>query len=138
MNTGDKIILPLQTSISMQEEDEFRYVLRQLLKAIIAVMERQMTDYLTGDLSIPTEQMLNIIMSEHIVGMTDYQTHRAANATMGFIESKVKDSTNKTLQWLDCTEYSEQDRMVSFALKRVREVRGIRKRSEDAMKKVYQ
>ena len=146
LNTDDNILLSLQTSISMQEEDEFRDVLRQLLKGIITVMERQMNDYLTGDLSIPTEHMLkqaksapvHNIMSERILGMTDHQTHRAANATMGFIEGKVKASTNKTLQWLDCKEYSEQDRMILFAVKRAREVRGIRKIREDDMKKVYQ
>ena len=94
-----------------------------------------MNDYLTGDLSIPTEHMLkqaksapvHNIMSERILGMTDHQTHRAANATVGFIEGKVKASTNKTLQWLDCKEYSEQDRIILFAVKRAREVQAFEK-----------
>ena len=75
------------------------------------------------------------IMSERILGMTDHQTQRAANAKMGFIEGKVKASTNKTLQWLDCKDYGEQDSIVSFALKRAREVRGIRRKREDGMKR---
>ena len=79
-------------------------------------------------LSTPTKQMLkraksapvHNIMSERILGMTDHQTQRAANATMGFIEGKAKASTNNTLQWLDWKDYGEQDSIVSFALKRAR------------------
>ena len=39
-----------------------------------------------------------------------------------------------SLQWLDCKEYSEQARIL-FAVKRAREVRGIRKIREDNMKR---
>ena len=142
LDMNDVILVSLQTP---NQGDEFTDVLKQLLNGVVSVIERQMADYLSGDLSAPTKQMLeqaksaplHNIMSERILGMTDHQSHRAANATMGFIEGKVKASTNKTLQWLNSKEAAEQEKLISFVVKRAREVRDIQKKREAEMEKVF-
>ena len=67
--------------------------------------------------------------------MTDHQYHRAPNATMGFIDNKIKAAKNKTLASLLKTKSKdEQDRLISFSVTRARKIRAIRKMREDQMK----
>ena len=114
------------------------------MKGVVTVLERQLAEYLTGDLSTPTPVMLeqtksapiHNIYSERILGMTDHQFHRAPNATTGFIDAKVKAAQNKTLQWLSSKECNTQEHLIKFSIKRAREVRVIRKKREDLKTKV--
>ena len=59
------------------------------------------------------------------------------NATIGFIEGKVKASKNKTLAWLDSKDHDEQERLVSYAVNRARKMRSIRQKREDDMNEIY-
>ena len=79
-----------------------------------------MDRYLRGDLSAPTEEMLaktegaplNNIQSERILGLGDHQLRRAPNATIGYIEGKLKFVSGKTMKWLD---KEHQSQILKFA-----------------------
>ena len=79
-----------------------------------------MDRYLTGDLSAPTKEMLaktegaplNNIQSERILGLGDHQLRRAPNATIGYIEGKLKFVSGKTMKWLD---KEHQSQILKFA-----------------------
>ena len=105
------------------------------------VLERQLKPYLTGKLSSPTSEMLQLaksapvhnIYSEQVLGMSDHQYHRAPNATMGIIDGKVKATKNRTLTWLCSKQPEEQERLVAFAVTRARKMRPIRKKRAEQM-----
>ena len=54
--------------------------------------------------------------------MVDAQLRRAPNATIGFIDGKVKFKKNETLQWLDSKSESIQKQIVAFSVTEGREV----------------
>ena len=105
-------------------------MLQKLLQGSVSVLERQLQSYLTGELSNPTPEMIEItkaaplhnIFSDQVLAMTDHRYHRAPNATMGFIDSKVKAAKNKTLAWLKTKSNEEQDRLISFSVTRARKI----------------
>ena len=141
---------PILTELMQQITDEaqskvFNDILKQLLEGIVTVLERQLQPYLVGELSAPTDDMIqktksapvHNIVSERVLGMTDHQYHRAPNATMGFIDGKVRSAKNKTLDWLNSKSSEEQERIITFSINRARQVRAIKKQRLDHMNKVY-
>ena len=82
-----------------------------------------MDRYLRGDLSAPTKEMLaktegaplNNIQSERILGLGDHQLRRAPNATIGYIEGKLKFVSGKTMKWLDNQDKEQQSQILKFA-----------------------
>ena len=52
--------------------------------------------------------------AERVLGMTDHNVHRAPNAKMDFVDSKVRFVVNKTCEWVDVQDES----VVDFARKR--------------------
>ena len=139
----DEILADLQRPSDPPKELEL--ILTKLLEGSVKVLERQLKPYLTGELSSPTSEMLQLaksapvhnIFSEQVLGMTDHQYHRAPNATMGFIDGKVKAAKNRTLTWLSSKEEEEQERLVAFAVTRARKMRVIRKKREEQMEQDF-
>lgn len=138
LNAEDEVLSSLQGAVSETDADQFSAAMDALLQGCVRVLERQLADYITGDLSSPTPQMLHItksapvhnIASERILGLTDSQYRRAPNATIGFIDAKVKGKKNKTLPWLKSKPLEEQDRLISYAVCRARKYQVIRKERE--------
>jgi hypothetical protein len=120
----DEVLAKLQTRPDEAEMKDHEIVLEKLLVGSVRVLERQLQSYLSGELSSSTADMLRItksaplhnIYSEQVLGMTDHQYHRAPNATMGFIDGKVRAAKNKTLAWLNTKSPEEQDRLISFSV----------------------
>ena len=101
----------------------FDTVAKQVAEAMTTTLERQLSRYLTGDLSCPSMDMLSVCKSaplnnfhaERVLGRFCSQCVRAPNATTGFLEAKTKAGANKTLEWLVKQEDDKQEELVKFA-----------------------
>ena len=99
-------------------------ILFRLITGIIEVIERQMYDYIEGNLSnIPTpmaSQTLSApahnMFAEKILGLADYHFSNAHNVKVGFVDAKVKSKMNKTLPWLCSKPHNEQERIIKFCI----------------------
>ena len=60
------------------------------------------------------------MLSEQTLGLVDYHVRHAPNANMGFIDGKVKCAKNQTLSWLQGKADEIQEKLILFAIKRVR------------------
>ena len=75
------------------------------LQCVLDVLRRQFQPYLTGALSNPTQEMLSRsqgapthnMHSEQTLALTDHQICCVRNPTIGFVDSKVKSKSNRTL-----------------------------------------
>ena len=140
-----EILLSLQSEIDDVTSPHFTSTVQSLIQGSVLVLERQLEAYLTGDLSNPTNAMLDQtksapvhnIFAEQVLGMTDHQHHRCPNATVGYIDGKVKASKNKTLDWVETKTMEEQEKMIMFSIKRARTVRAIRKKREQQINEIY-
>lgn len=111
----DTVLTSLQQPLSPGIEEEwfgevvqnyyfffFFIVLQKLITGTVQMLEKQLAPYLVGTLSNPIPDQLTqtksapiyIIMAEQIFGLTDHQCRRAPNATIGFIDGKVKAKKN--------------------------------------------
>ena len=75
------------------------------------------------------------IFSEETLGLTDHQFSRAPNASIGFIDGKVKARKNHTLSWLDLKPLEEQQHIISFAIRRAATVHTLRKQRDMLIQK---
>ena len=97
-------------------------ILFRLITGIIEVIERQMYDYIEGNLSnIPTpmaSQTLSApahnMFAEQTLGLADYHFRNAHNVKIGFVDAKVKSKINKTLPWLCSKPHNEQEKFLNF------------------------
>ena len=143
LNRSDDVIKDLQRPLASQtEEAQFFDIFPKLMSGTIEVLERQLKPYLHGDLATPSVAQLeksaptHNIFAEQTLGLTDHQFHRAPNATIGFIDGKVKSRKNKTLEWLGNKSESEQDTIISFSVRQARKVRTIRHQREENVRKI--
>jgi hypothetical protein len=126
----DDVLSVLRESLHQPGERFFRTV-SLLASCFVVVLTRQLDDYLTGELANPTVEMmqqtssapLHNIHSERVLGMVDSQFHRAPNASMGFVDAKVKSQANKTMNWLLAKPIKEQDSLIKFVTKQARKHR---------------
>ena len=103
----DEVLASLQGPVDPSHLKELENVVFLLVKGTLIVLERQLQPYLTGELSDPSEEMIqrsksapiHNIFSEQVLGMTDHQYHRALNATMDFIDGKGQ---TKIKRWTGC------------------------------------
>ena len=80
------------------KHSQFDEVAQKVFGSTIEVLERQLKRYLEGDLSQPTDEMLDICSSaslinfhaERLLGRFSAQFARAPNATTGFLDGKTK------------------------------------------------
>ena len=142
--SDDQVLSSLQTSDwSGAQKKDFSEISTLLIGGIIDVLKKQLQPYLFGELSLPTDQMLaqtksaptHNIFAEQTLGLTDHLYRRAPNATVGFIDGKVKSKKNKTLQWLEEQSETEQERLIKFAITTARHVRADRKERSILIKK---
>ena len=123
---------------SKSEEDGFIEIFSLLVRSSIEVLERQLQPYLKGYLSNPTPEQYqqsksappHNIYAEQTLGLTDHHFRRAPNATVGFIDGKVKSKKNKTMMWINEKSSEKQQQIITFAIKRAREIRIIKKQRE--------
>ena len=141
----DEVLSSLQSTAD-EHVDQFHRTMNILLHECLNVLERQLAAYIVGYLSSPTPTMMEVttsapvynIASERILGLTYSQYRRAPNATIGFIDGKVKAKKNKTLEWLTSKSTEEQNQLVSFTITRARKYRAIRKEREAQTSLTYQ
>ena len=130
----DPVLTTLRSSSGSSSVD----VLRVVLPPISEVMNRQLSRYLTGDLSNPTTVVMektvsaapHNIWAERVIGMTCHLWKRCPMATAGFLEAKIKAKTNRTMDWLDEQDDVTQERLVVFARRRAGVLRRIRRENE--------
>ena len=73
------------------------------------------------------------IQAERIMALTDAEARRAPNATVQYIEAKVKAKSNHTLDWLQCQSADEQARAISFAIGHTRQQSKEKKERQERM-----
>ncbi|XP_065662136.1 uncharacterized protein LOC136084869 [Hydra vulgaris] len=101
-------------------------VLKIIANATVTVLKRQLSRYLTGELSTPSQFMqdkavsapINNIWAEKTLGMIDFFTRRAPNAEISFLDGKTKVKVNKSLDWLCNNTKKEQEKIVKFCISR--------------------
>ncbi|KAG1653606.1 Transmembrane protein C17orf113 [Nymphon striatum] len=121
-----------------ESEQRFCQLLLLCISGVIEVLERQLDRYLVGDLSVPNDQLLKQTQSapthnmyaEEVMGLTDHQFRRARNATVGFIDGKVKCKKNKTMDWLSAKPNGIQEKIITYAIKVGRKIRVTRSARE--------
>ena len=105
LDKTDTVLTCLQQPLSSGIEEEcFCEVFEKLVRGTVQVLEKQLAPYLIGYLSNPTPDQLaqtksapiHNIMAEQVLGLTDHQCRRGRNATIGFIEGKVKSRKKDT------------------------------------------
>ena len=116
-------------------------VLKAILPSISSVITRQLGRYLSGDLSNPNHDLLaktasaapHNIWAERVIDMTCQLWKRCPMATAGFLDSKIKAKTNKTMDWLDGKERVLQEQLASLARRRAGVLRKRKKEIERAV-----
>ena len=133
-----------ESSFSSAEHETFNEIFALLLQGVIDVINKQMDDYLRGELatlspskcfqskSAPVHNMF----SEQTYGLADHQLRRAHNAKIGSIDRKVKATKNKTMPWLSTKSSAEQINIISFSTKRACKMKIIQHQREETVKRV--
>ncbi|ESN98368.1 hypothetical protein HELRODRAFT_177251 [Helobdella robusta] len=132
----DDVHLSLMNKV--YNNDMLYKLLISLMQSVIEVMERQMGNYLTGELSNPAPQMIadtssappHNIHAERTLGLSDFFIRKSPYATIGFVDAKVKAKMNHTMDWLDAKSEQEQNKIIKFAITRGAKVRHISKDTE--------
>ncbi|KAK3740712.1 hypothetical protein RRG08_048956 [Elysia crispata] len=130
----DAVIESLRSPISIGVQ----VVLKAILPSISSVITRQLGRYLSGDLSNPNHDLLaktasaapHNIWAERVIDMTCQLWKRCPMATAGFLDSKIKAKTNKTMDWLDGKERVLQEQLASLARRRAGVLRKRKKEIE--------
>ncbi|KAK0062763.1 hypothetical protein Bpfe_007968 [Biomphalaria pfeifferi] len=136
-------VLVVLRDVELQPGERFFRTVSVLASCFVKVLERQLDDYLTGDLANPMEAMmqqtssapLHNIHSERVLGMVDSQFHRAPNASFGFVDAKVKCQANKTMDWLLAKPVKEQGSLIKFAVRQARKQRKVLEERVQVMSK---
>ncbi len=92
------------------------------------VLCRQLSKYLTGDFSNPSDKLLeetenapiHNMESERTLGMVDAQIRRAPNAGIDLISAKVRCKKNKTMDWLSGKSVDSQRKLIRSAVQQRR------------------
>ena len=117
-----------------QGQNNLLELLRALAKATASKISSQMKAYISGPYAKPTEDMLLASVSapvhnmwaERTLGILDALKARAPNASLGFLEPKVRAQMNKTLEWVESKDVFEQREMIQFCVGRGRVARKMR------------
>ena len=130
--TGDLVIAALQDCVMT---DNLRQSIVALTKAHLEVYANQLGTYRAGGyLTTLTDDQKEMcssaaphnIWAERTLGMTTALWKRAPNASLEFLESKVKVRENKTLEWLDGKEAQEQQQIIKWASKQGRRLKAMK------------
>jgi hypothetical protein len=98
---------------------------QKVFEEILKVLKNQLGRYIDGEFSSHEKELgssvpMHNMESERILGMTDAHVRRAPNASLDYIQAKVKASNNKSLVWLNSLEGSKQADIVTFSRKQAR------------------
>ena len=115
------------------DTDLIHSLAKQLAEGFTQVLEKQLQAYISGDilqkvpsaLSAPVHNMY----AERVLGMVDAQRHRAPNASMQFLDSKVKYTLNGTEEWLN----TQENDIITYARKHARKAKCARKAKEESV-----
>ena len=123
-------LLPCTVLQSLREQPSelFNDIVIAVCRSIKDKVSAQLTSYRTGDLA-QTDQLKDQALlektrsapahnmyAERALGMVDSHKRRAPNATIGFIDAKVRSKLNKTMSCLTAMSVEEQDSRVKFAV----------------------
>lgn len=97
-------------------------------------MERQLAPFINGEFAQPTEEMktkaasapTHNMGSKQALGCLDRMWRQAPNATMGFLNGKLKGKLNNTLSWLEAKSSTERDNLLRFLVTEANEDRAKR------------
>ncbi|XP_065656108.1 uncharacterized protein LOC136081818 [Hydra vulgaris] len=106
--------------------EELLSVLKMIAIATVTVLKRQLSRYLTGELSTPTQFMqdkavsapVNNIWAEKTFSMIDFIDCSEPNAEISFLDGKTKVKVNKSLDWLCNDTKKQQEKIVKFCISR--------------------
>ena len=115
------------------DTDLIHSLAKQLAEDFTQVLEKQLQAYISGDilqkvpsaLSAPVHNMY----AERVLGMVDAQRHRGPNASMQFLDSKVKYTLNGTEEWLN----TQENDIITYARKHARKAKCARKAKEESV-----
>lgn len=98
------------------------------LGSVISVIERQYKRYFEMDLTAQLKKETQSARShnidaEEIMGMFSAAKHRAPNATLCFLSSRMRAKKNRVLQYLNSMYRQKRERVVSWAVGRARQKR---------------
>ena len=121
LNEADQVLKSLQNFLLTPQKLQ---LISKVLTGVKSVLERQLSRYLVGDLSEPSDAMLvqasqaplHNMAAERVMAMADAHFRRAPNALPSFVESKIKAKVNKSMTWLSSLPFNEQQRAVDFAV----------------------
>ena len=115
-----------------------------LILGFVDVLKRQMAEYYPGGtLADPSKDLMeqtksapgDNIFAERVLGTADNIARRAPNATVQYVDSYVRITHNKTLNWLESRESSEFTDIISFARKQLKSVETSNKRINESLNK---
>ena len=118
----DALLLWLQDTLPTEE---LYQCLRMMLLNIKEVSGRQLHRYTSGELSNVTQEMLQAsrastphnVWAERALGALNSYWDRAKQASVGFLETRVKISTNKLKIYLDSLDKDSFEGLIKFAVK---------------------
>ena len=93
--------------------------------AMLRCLRKQLSAYIDGALSNPTPSLmektenapLNNIAAERVLGMFDSLSRKAPNASVGFIDCKVRASMNRTIEYLSSQTPTVQSQLIAFSIR---------------------
>ncbi|ESO05761.1 hypothetical protein HELRODRAFT_191378 [Helobdella robusta] len=132
----EDVLLSLMNKV--YSNDMLYKLLISLMQSVIEVMERQMGNYLTRELSNPTPQMIadtssaspHNIHAERTFALSDFFIRKSPCATIGFVNAKVKAKMNHTMDCLDAKSEQKQNKIIKFAITWLAKIRHISKDTE--------
>lgn len=122
------------------DKDSFVSVMSVCLSATAAVRERQYKRYLelfvTDELRKETETARpHNIDSEEIMGMFSAAKHRAPNATLCFLSSRMRAQKKHLVEYLDELKYPKKEKIIYWAVGMARKKRQINRQSHVEMRR---
>ena len=129
LNENDETLKCLQSEIPPLEKEQFNILMTMALQCVLdALQSRQLQPYLNWCIIKPFSRNLSRsqgapihnMHSEQTLALTDHQIRRARNATIGFVDGKVKSKRNRTPQRSEEKDKHSQEKVISFAIGRAR------------------
>ena len=124
---ADVILQCLRSNFNLMnavEKASLNEILFRLITGIIEVIERQMYNYIEGNLSnFPTPLAIETLsapahnmFAEKTLGLADSHFRNSRNVKIGFVDAKVQSKINKTLPWLCSKPHNEQEKIIKFCI----------------------
>lgn len=98
---------------------------RALAEGLLGVCDRQLakflsTEFTDGELLQAKSAQSHNMQAERVMAMSDAGVRRAPNASIGFIEAKIKAKTNQSLTWLESLPAEEKDETIKYLVAKSR------------------